>query len=344
MTALPTSDASCRGCGTELAGSLLSCPACRRLVHSETLASLNVRAEEARATSDVMGEIGAWRDALLLLPGASRQHAVISARLDELSRMNEALAAEKAAQGPRPGTFWAKVLGPLGAAGLLIWKLKFVIAVLLGKAKFLLLGLTKATTLFSMLASFGLYWTAWGWRFAFGLVVSIYIHEMGHVAALRRFGIRATAPMFIPGLGAMIRLNEHPATPREDARVGLAGPWWGLGAALAALAIYFATGSKIWGAIGHTGAWINLFNLLPIWQLDGGRGINPLSRMQRGLLCALVAVLWLVTHEGLLILILLGLAYRLWQKESPRSDRPITAEFAALLVLLSMLTMIRVSP
>jgi Zn-dependent protease len=164
------------------------------------------------------------------------------------------------------------------------------------------------------------------------------------VAALRRFGIRATAPMFIPGLGAMIRLNEHPATPHEDARVGLAGPWWGLGAAMAALGVYFATGSKIWGAIGHTGAWINLFNLLPIWQLDGGRGVNPLSRMQRGLLCALVAVLWLLTHEGLLILILLGLAYRAWQKESPRSDRPITAEFAALLIILSMLTMIRVSP
>jgi Zn-dependent protease len=344
MTALPLPDLHCRGCGTELASALLSCPSCRRLVHSETLASLSARAEEARVKADVLGEIGAWRDALLLLPGSSRQHAVIAARLDELSRMKEARAAEEAAQGPRPGTVWAKVLGPLGVAGLLIWKLKFVIALLLGKAKFLLLGLTKATTFFSMLASFGLYWTAWGWRFALGLVVSIYIHEMGHVAALRRFGIRATVPMFIPGLGAMVRLNEHPATPREDARVGLAGPWWGLGAALAALGIYFATGSKIWGAIGHTGAWINLFNLLPIWQLDGGRGVHPLSRLQRGLLCALVAVLWLATHEGLLILILLGLAYRTWQKESPRSDWPIATEFAALLVILSLLTMIRVQP
>jgi Zn-dependent protease len=344
MTALPIPISRCGDCGAELASSLLSCPGCRRLVHAEKLTSLSARADQARAVSDVMGEIGAWRDALLLLPTTSRQHAVISARLDELGKMAEARAPEAAEEGPEPGTFWAKVLGPLGAAGLFIWKMKFVIAVLLGKAKFLLLGLTKATTLFSMLASFGLYWTAWGWRFALGLVVSIYIHEMGHVAALRRFGIRATAPMFIPGLGAMIRLNEHPATPREDARVGLAGPWWGLGAAIAAFAIYFATGSKIWGAIGHTGAWINLFNLLPIWQLDGGRGVNPLSRMQRGILCALVGLLWLTTHEGLLVLIVLALGYRAGQKESPRSDWRITAEFAALLIILSLLTMIRVQP
>jgi Zn-dependent protease len=344
MTALPIEVARCRGCGSELASSLLSCPACRRLVHAETLASLSARAEEARAADNVMGEIEAWRDALRLLPSSARQHAVISSRLDELGRTAEAQAAEKAAQGPASGTMWAKVLGPLGVAGLLIWKLKFLIVVALSKAKFLFLGLTKGATLFSMLASFGLYWTAWGWRFAAGLVVSIYIHEMGHVAALRRYGLRATAPMFIPGLGAYIRLNEHPATPREDARVGLAGPWWGFGAALAAFAIYFATGSKIWGAIGHTGAWINLFNLLPIWQLDGGRGVNPLSRLQRGLLCALVAVLWLTTREGLLVLILLALGYRTWQKESPRSDWGIFAEFAALLVLLSIATMMHVRP
>lgn len=344
MTAIAIDNNRCRGCGTELASSLLSCPSCRRLVHSETLSTLNARAEAARAASNVPGEIEAWRDALVLLPASTRQHAVITARLDELGKMAEAQTAETIARGPASGTIWAKVLGPLGAAGLLIWKLKFLIVVVLGKAKFLLLGLTKGATLFSMLASFGLYWTAWGWRFALGLVVSIYIHEMGHVAALRRFGIRATAPMFIPGLGAYIRLNEHPATAREDARVGLAGPWWGLGAAAVALGIYFATGSKIWGAIGHTGAWINLFNLLPIWQLDGGRGVNPLSRLQKILLCVLTGAIWLPTREGLLVLILLALGYRAWQKESPRSDWPIFAEFAVLLIVLSVLTMIRVQP
>src|SRR5437870_5020636 len=93
-----------------------------------------------------------------------------------------------------------------------------------------------------MLLSAGLYWTIWGWKFAFGLVLSIYIHEMGHVQALQRYGIKATAPMFIPGFGAVIRLKQHPADAREDARVGLAGPLRGLRAALAAYAVYRATG------------------------------------------------------------------------------------------------------
>src|SRR3989454_12639768 len=81
-----------------------------------------------------------------------------------------------------------------------------------------------------MLLSAGVYWAAWGWKFALGVVLSIYVHEMGHVQALQRYGIKATAPMFIPGVGAVVRLKQYPASPREDARVGLAGPLGGLGA------------------------------------------------------------------------------------------------------------------
>jgi len=96
-----------------------------------------------------------------------------------------------------------------------------------------------------LLLSASLYWTIWGWKFALGVVLSIYIHEMGHVQALQRYGIKATAPMFIPGLGAVIRLKQYPADAREDARVGLAGPLWGLGA-LAAYVVYRATGVGVW--------------------------------------------------------------------------------------------------
>ena len=88
-----------------------------------------------------------------------------------------------------------------------------------------------------MLAAFGVYWTVFGGRFALGFVLSIYIHEMGHVAALMRYGVPATAPLFIPGLGAVIRLRQSFINPREDARVGLAGPIWGCGAALACAAV-----------------------------------------------------------------------------------------------------------
>jgi len=98
-------------------------------------------------------------------------------------------------------------------------------------------------------------WMAWhavlelrnmfGWPLALGLVLSIYIHEMGHVVALMRYGVKATAPMFIPGVGAIIRLQQSLGDPRQDARCGLAGPLWGLGAALGSYGLNLATGLPI---------------------------------------------------------------------------------------------------
>jgi Zn-dependent protease len=325
---------ACTGCGTELAHGFLACPRCQRLVYAERLSELRAQAQQAVDGGDVAGEVAAWREALTLLPASARQHAVIAARVDALSSRIE---KAQIAGGPKEGSHWAKILAPLGAAGLLLWKLKFLFVGVLSKAKLLVLGLTKGTTLFTMLASFALYWTAWGWKFALGLVGSIYVHEMGHVAALRKLGIKATAPMFVPGLGAFVRMQEKPAGPREDARVGLAGPWWGLGAAVVSMGVHAATGMKFWLAIAHTGAWINLFNLLPVWQLDGGRGANALSRLQRILLAITVVALWVVTREGLLVLLGLAVAWRVFQRGEERSDWRVFAEFAFLLVALAAL-------
>src|SRR3989449_3180384 len=105
--------------------------------------------------------------------------------------------------------------------------------------------------------------------------------------------------MFIPGVGAVVRLKQYPASPREDARVGLAGPLWGLGAAAAAYAAYLGTGGGIWAAIAHFGAWVNLFNLVPVWQLDGGRGFPALTRRQRGIAAAGIAPMWPAARAGL---------------------------------------------
>src|SRR5205823_28674 len=102
--------------------------------------------------------------------------------------------------------------------------------------------LTKIGTLLTMFASLGVYWALYGWALALGVVISIYIHEMGHVAMIRHYGFPASAPMFIPGLGAFIRLRGVHLPPIPDARIGLAGPVYGLGAALAALAVYYVTG------------------------------------------------------------------------------------------------------
>src|SRR6185295_15634917 len=108
-----------------------------------------------------------------------------------------------------------------------------------------------------MFAFFGVYWSMHGWPLALGLVLSIYIHEMGHVAMLRHLGIDASAPLFIPGVGALVMLKQHITDPLTDAKIGLAGPVWGLGAGLAAGAVYLVTGASIWLAIAQLTGFIN---------------------------------------------------------------------------------------
>ena len=226
-----------------------------------------------------------------------------------------------------------------GLLAMLLWKFKFIVVFIATKAKLLLLGLSKSTTLFTMLLSLGVYWAAWGWRFGLGVVLSIYVHEMGHVAELRKFGIRATAPMFLPGLGAMVRLHQYPQTAREDARVGLAGPLWGLGASVVTLALYYATQLPIIAAIATVGAWINLFNLLPVWQLDGARGFRSLSSQQRWIALAVIAATWALTREGLLLLLGIGAAFQCFAKDAPeRGDARGLITYAGLVVSLALLS------
>ncbi len=143
--------------------------------------------------------------------------------------------------------------------------------------------------------------------------------------------------MFIPGLGALVSLYDSPANVHEDARIGLAGPIWGAFAALLFFAISVVTGSNLWLAVSRATAMINLFNLIPIWQLDGGRGFRALDRMQRITIGVFMLVLWFVTGEGLLFLLAMGAAYRIfWQKDhAPEGDTRTLIEFTGLLALFS---------
>jgi len=229
-----------------------------------------------------------------------------------------------------------KKWGVFGTIGALLVKFKTFLLLALTKGKLVLLGLTKLNTLLSMLASIGLYWALYGWKFGVGFVLSIYIHEMGHVTALARYGIPASAPMFIPGFGAFVRLKAYPANQGEDARVGLAGPFWGLGAALACMGIGIVTGSPLFTALAKVGAWINVFNLIPIWQLDGGRGFRALTRHHRMIVAVAAALLWLWTSETMLLIIALASVYRLFTKDAPETpDQGVLLQFVGLLVALS---------
>ena len=337
---MPARAAARCACGIEVAPALLACPACRRLVHADALRAISARAGEVERAGDLAAALASWREALALLPPDSRQHAAIAAAV---SALEPRVRAAPAASAPPPAHPWLKRGGVLGAAALLAWKLKFVLVLVLGKAKLLLLGLTKLGTLGSMLASFGVYWASWGWRFAAGLVASIYVHEMGHVAALSARGIPATAPMFIPGIGAVVRLERAIASTADDARVGLAGPIWGLGAAAAAWAAAIATGSPLLGAVAQAGARVNLFNLVPVWQLDGARAFRALSRGQRLLACAAIVLAWWASGEAFLLLVLVAAAVRALSRDAPEPGDPgalvqLTGVLAALAAMAAAIS------
>jgi Zn-dependent protease len=147
--------------------------------------------------------------------------------------------------------------------------------------------------------------------------------------------------MFIPGFGAFITLRGVNLPPVHDARIGLAGPIYGLGAALASAAIYAGTDAKIWAAIAYFGAVVNLFNLIPIWQLDGGRGFHSLTRWQRAVVGAISLALWAASSVPMLLLIALGSGYRLFGKDGAKEpDQVCFAQFAGLLVVLTAVAVI----
>jgi Zn-dependent protease len=333
-------------CGTEVAPSLLACPSCHRLVHTDVLKGLAAAATAAGRRGDPIEEAANWRRALTLLPPGSKQAEQVSARIAALSPGAAPGSSVPGASGAPAGEVPGGDAGG-GATPRAVWGTRGALATglafLATKAKLLLLGLTKAGTLFSMLLAVGVYWTVFGWPFAVLLVLSIYVHEMGHVAALRRFGLPASAPMFVPGLGALILLRQHPSSPRQDARIGLAGPLWGLGAALAAYVGYLAGWGSLWAAVARFGAWVNLFNLLPVWQLDGGRAFRALSRRQRLLVVAGLAVLWALSREGLLVLLLIAAAAQSFRRDAPAEDDQATlAQYVGLAAVLTWLSQLQV--
>ncbi len=310
---------ACGGCGHAVPPRLTVCPSCHALVHRARLEALAAAAEDAERAEAWQQAVRLWRDALPLLPRGSKQYAGVAARIEAATpHLGEV-------PGAKPRSGWGKLLAPLGLVGAAAWKLKFLLG-----------GLLKIGTVLSMLAFAAVYWRAFGWPFAIALVITTYIHEMGHVAALMRLGIHTSAPMFVPGFGAIVRLNEHPATVGEDARVGLAGRVWGVTSAVVALGLAFASHSHFLFAVAHMTAIINLFNLTPVWQLDGGRGFNAMSRSQRWLLLAISGAGWALSRERFFILIVLGGAYRAFQREVPRqADWRAFAEFTGLIAVIA---------
>lgn len=127
------------------------------------------------------------------------------------------------------------------------------------------------TVVGTMAISVAAYSLVFGWRYAVGFVLLIFVHEMGHFIAARQKGLNVGLPTFIPFVGAWIELKEKPMSVEIEAYVGFAGPLAGTVGALACyfLARHYDNGLLL--ALSYAGFFLNLFNLIPLSPFDGGR-------------------------------------------------------------------------
>jgi len=211
-----------------------------------------------------------------------------------------------------------KFLAPLGIVGVVLLKfgakLKFIVAPAI---KFFPVILKTGGT---MILSIGAYAMAWGIWFAVGFVLLIFIHELGHLLAAKKCGLKVGAPVFIPFMGAFIALKEAPRDAWIEAQVGIGGPMLGtLGAAVCEM-IHLATGNQMFRGLAYTGFFLNLFNLAPVGFLDGGRIVTALSPWLWVVGFVIVLVMTVMHPNFILILILVFSIPRLFSLFRRRSD------------------------
>jgi Zn-dependent protease len=220
---------------------------------------------------------------------------------------------ERGYEPVHPGTglreLLRKFLAPVLAAGFLVLKYGAV-----------LLKLKVFTTAASMLVSIAAYAWIWGLPFAVGFVALIFVHELGHVVELRRQGVPASAPLFIPFLGAVIGMKQLPDDAWKEARVALAGPILGSVGAAAFLVAAYVSGSDLLMALAFVGFFLNLFNLIPIVPLDGGRAVGALHPAIWLLGLLMMVGIAVVSPNPILIIIVVIGALELWRRWRERGE------------------------
>jgi len=302
----------------------LECEQCHALIHSEDLLRISTKAKALEERNDPIAARQEWLQVLPLLPQKSRQAEWVRGQIYKLE-----LTANNSASA-RPKHAWAKWLGPLAP-----------VAVLLAKGKSLIFLLFKLKFLLSLIAFMSLYWSMYGAKFGVGFVILILIHEMGHYIDIRRRGLPAEMPVFLPGLGAYVRWQALGVSRQTRAAVSLAGPLAGLMASVVCLFLWWKTRDGIWAALTRSGAWLNAFNLIPIWLFDGGQATSALEKGERFVLLVASLLCAVLAHEPVFYFIAIGATWRLFTKDFPPLPSRQTALYyvavmAGLAVVLSL--------
>jgi Zn-dependent protease len=298
----------------------VACPQCHALVHSEELVRISAAANQAEEHGDLAKARELWLSALPLLPADSTQAEWIRGQAYKLE-----ITAKNAP--PAPKHAWAKRLGPLAP-----------IAILLAKGKTLLFALFKLKFLLSFFAYIWIYALFYGPAFGIGFAVLILVHEMGHFIDIKRRGLPADMPVFLPGLGAYVKWQALGVTRQTRAEVSLAGPFAGFIGASFCAAMWFHTHTAVWGALAHATAWLNILNLTPVWILDGGQAANALDKAQRFVVLAACLALAAFTRNWSFGIVAAGMVYRLFTKDlPPQGSARVTGYFVGVLAALSLI-------
>lgn len=297
---------NCRQCSRELAPGALVCDHCHALVHSEELERLSAEAKALEASGDLRQAREKWTTALALLPPTSTQADWIRQHVTELA-----------------------------AAG---------ITGLAGKSTATVGARFRGTPILSFLAFVAVYSFLSGVKFGIGFAVLILIHELGHFVDIKRRGLPADMPVFLPGLGAYVRWQALGVSIETRAAVSLAGPLAGFFASLACAALWWQTGDLFWATLARVGAVLNVLNLIPVWALDGGQAALALSKTERIVLMTACVALALALGQNIFFLVAAGAAYRAFlSSDLPARPSPATTIYF-IAVLTTLGAIIRLMP
>ena len=310
---------NCRECSHWLPPGTLACPDCHAIVYADHLRDLALKAKEEESAEDWEKARETWRATLDWLPAETRQAATVFTQIGLIDQKLKAKEDTKAR--------WTRRMGPLAPFFLFLLKAKTALFFLF-KLKFLL----------SFLGFFAIYWALFGWKFGLGFTLAILIHEMGHYVAARRQGLKVDMPIFLPGLGAYVRWYSMGISLENLAKIALAGPFLGLLVAIICGGVALVFHSPLFSALAHVAAFLNVFNLIPVFGLDGAQATYALDRTQRWLVLATALIFFGMLHEWVFLLVAAGMAWRLWR--GGYADKPSTKTMVRFVLLLFALGVI----
>jgi Zn-dependent protease len=327
-TTTPELSRNCKRCSQELPPGALVCDHCHALVHSEELERLSAEAKELEARGDLRQAREKWVSALPLLPTNSTQADWIKRHAETLNTGGD--PPQAAVESDNPWLQQRELVSPItGQAGRDPSPTKAGV---------------KLTSILSFLAFVAIYSIGSGVKFGIGFAALILIHEMGHFVDIKRRGLPADMPVFLPGLGAYVRWQAMGVSLETRSAVSLAGPLAGCFASVACAILWWQTGIPLWAALARVGAILNVLNLIPVWVLDGGQAALALSKTERIVLMTACMALGLALGQNIFFLVAAGAGYRAFFATDfpPHPSRAITLYFIAVLIALGVI--IRLMP